>query len=111
MLTVCTEACRGFDIDGPVFQIVSDRRGKSWASAFSPSASSYLAQSFVVVADDVCLLCGALGGRTAWSSGVTVRGCSFSARFWYDDRNLSNAKEDAAEMALNWLNSSSGSGW
>ncbi|KAJ4293940.1 hypothetical protein N0V88_005454 [Collariella sp. IMI 366227] len=30
-----------------------------------------------------------------------------SARFWYDGKNLNNAKEDAAEVALQWLNQSS----
>ncbi|OHW89551.1 hypothetical protein CSPAE12_11866, partial [Colletotrichum incanum] len=42
-------------------------------------------------------------GRTAWSSRVTVREQTHSARFWYDGNNMNNAKEDAAEMALNHL--------
>ncbi|KAK2021531.1 hypothetical protein LZ31DRAFT_363416 [Colletotrichum somersetense] len=46
------------------------------------------------------------GGRTAWSSRVTVHGRTLSARFWYDGKNLNNAKEDAAEMALNYLTGS-----
>ncbi|KAK1659826.1 hypothetical protein BDP55DRAFT_562261 [Colletotrichum godetiae] len=46
------------------------------------------------------------GGRTAWSSGVTVHGRTLSARFWYDGKNLHNAKEDAAEMAVNYLTGS-----
>ncbi|KAK3332042.1 hypothetical protein B0T22DRAFT_484594 [Podospora appendiculata] len=46
------------------------------------------------------------GGRTAWSSRVTVHGTVHSARFWYDGKNLVNAKEDAAEVALNWLTGS-----
>ncbi|KAL1865095.1 hypothetical protein VTK73DRAFT_5505 [Phialemonium thermophilum] len=46
------------------------------------------------------------GGRTAWSSRVTVHGSVHQARFWYDGKNLHNAKEDAAEVAYNWLNSS-----
>jgi len=53
---------------------------------------------------------GRIGGRTAWSSTVTVYGQSFAARYWYDGKNLNNAKEDAAEMALTWLNGGSGSG-
>ncbi|KAH8743663.1 hypothetical protein F5883DRAFT_230745 [Diaporthe sp. PMI_573] len=40
------------------------------------------------------------GGRTAWSSRVTVNGAIHQARFWYDGKNLNNAKEDAAEVAL-----------
>jgi len=53
---------------------------------------------------------GRAGGRTAWSSTVSVYGQSFAARYWYDGKNLNNAKEDAAEMALTWLNGGSGSG-
>ena len=44
-----------------------------------------------------------LGGRTAWSSTVTIRGRNIPARFWYDGTFLHNAKEDAAEVALNIL--------
>ncbi|KAI0129463.1 hypothetical protein BJ170DRAFT_680963 [Xylariales sp. AK1849] len=43
------------------------------------------------------------GGRTAWSSIVTVCNQQIKARFWYDGRNLTNAKEDAAEAALLYL--------
>ncbi|GAB1315983.1 DRBM domain-containing protein [Madurella fahalii] len=43
------------------------------------------------------------GGRTAWSSSVTVLGQPHRARFWYDGKNLQNAKDDAAEVAYNWL--------
>ncbi|KAK1462505.1 hypothetical protein CTAM01_17103, partial [Colletotrichum tamarilloi] len=46
------------------------------------------------------------GGRTALSSRVTVHGRTLSARFWYDGKNLNNAREDAAEMALNYLTGS-----
>ena len=46
---------------------------------------------------------GTLGGRTAWASVVTVYGMQIQARFWYDGKNLNNAKEDAAEKALLWL--------
>ncbi|KAK1767630.1 hypothetical protein QBC33DRAFT_450700 [Phialemonium atrogriseum] len=46
------------------------------------------------------------GGRTAWSSRVTVHGSVLQARFWYDGKNLNNAREDAAEVAFNWLNGS-----
>ncbi|KAK4158335.1 hypothetical protein C8A00DRAFT_28613 [Chaetomidium leptoderma] len=46
------------------------------------------------------------GGRTAWSSTVTVYGTAHSARFWYDGKNLNNAREDAAEVALLWLGQS-----
>ncbi|KAH8690894.1 hypothetical protein BGW36DRAFT_306805 [Talaromyces proteolyticus] len=40
------------------------------------------------------------GGRTAWSSTVTVAGRSIAARYWYDGQYINNAKEDAAEVAL-----------
>ncbi|KAK3316375.1 hypothetical protein B0H66DRAFT_293169 [Apodospora peruviana] len=49
------------------------------------------------------------GGRTAWSSRVTVSGKMHNARFWYDGKNLNNAKEDAAEVALAYLGLSSSS--
>jgi hypothetical protein len=41
-----------------------------------------------------------IGGCTAWSSRVTVNGTIHQARFWYNGKNLNNAKEDAAEVAL-----------
>ncbi len=47
------------------------------------------------------------GGRTAWSSTVTVQGQNISARFWYDGDHVNNAKEDAAEVALKHLTGSS----
>ncbi|KFY17407.1 hypothetical protein V492_00704 [Pseudogymnoascus sp. VKM F-4246] len=47
------------------------------------------------------------GGRTAWSSTVTVSGQSIAARYWYDGQYLNNAKEDAAEVALKALGNSS----
>ena len=43
------------------------------------------------------------GGRTAWSSRVTVHGVNIEARYWYDGKNVNNMKEDAAERALAWL--------
>jgi hypothetical protein len=55
------------------------------------------------MADDVRILCEALGRRTAWSCTVVVHERSFSARYWYNGENLNNPREDAAEVALNWL--------
>ncbi|KKZ63078.1 hypothetical protein GX50_07551 [[Emmonsia] crescens] len=49
------------------------------------------------------------GGRTAWSSTVTIQGSSFAARYFYDGQNTNNAKEDAAEVALTALRSQGGS--
>ncbi|KAJ5778306.1 hypothetical protein N7520_001552 [Penicillium odoratum] len=43
------------------------------------------------------------GGRTAWSSTVTVQGRNVAARYWYDGQYINNAKEDAAEVALKQL--------
>ena len=45
----------------------------------------------------------AVGGRTAWSSTVTIEGTTVSARYWYDGQWVDNAKEDAAEVALQQL--------
>ncbi|KAJ5108858.1 hypothetical protein N7456_005533 [Penicillium angulare] len=47
------------------------------------------------------------GGRTAWSSTVTIRGElrnePVAARYWYDGQYINNAREDAAEVALKVL--------
>ncbi|TQS31410.1 hypothetical protein Golomagni_08304 [Golovinomyces magnicellulatus] len=43
------------------------------------------------------------GGRTAWSSRVTINTKTISARYWYDGKNVNIMKEDAAECAVNWL--------
>lgn len=48
------------------------------------------------------------GGRTAWSSRVTVYGQTLAARYWYDGKNLNNAREDAAERAFLWLVTATG---
>ncbi|GAB7348258.1 hypothetical protein MBLNU459_g6248t1 [Dothideomycetes sp. NU459] len=42
----------------------------------------------------------ATGGRTAWSSTVEVNGTKHQARYWYDGSWINNAREDAAEVAL-----------
>ncbi|PSS03354.1 hypothetical protein BD289DRAFT_478532 [Coniella lustricola] len=54
--------------------------------------------------------CREYGGRTAWSSRVTISGQTVAARFWYDGKNLNNAKEDAAEMALSCIQASAAAG-
>ncbi|MCJ1250763.1 hypothetical protein MMC30_007991 [Trapelia coarctata] len=52
-----------------------------------------------------------LGGRTAWSSTVTISPPSshsqqtLQARYWYDGQYVHNAKEDAAEVAFRTLTS------
>ncbi|KAI9748524.1 MAG: hypothetical protein M1815_003193 [Lichina confinis] len=52
------------------------------------------------------LLSDKRGGRTAWSSTVRIQGQEVSARYWYDGGYINNAKEDAAEVALQQLRSS-----
>jgi hypothetical protein len=53
-----------------------------------------------------------LGGRTAWSSTVTIPSANSAsqqvvqARYWYDGQYVHNAKEDAAEVALRLLTGS-----
>lgn len=67
--------CRRSQLQPPIFNIVSDRRG----------------------------------GRTAWSSTVTISGNHIiPARFWYDGQYVNNAKEDAAEVALQKLTGAAG---
>ncbi|KAE8371955.1 hypothetical protein BDV26DRAFT_298325 [Aspergillus bertholletiae] len=43
------------------------------------------------------------GGRTAWTCVALVQGMPYPAQFWYDGNFINNAKEDAAEKALNVL--------
>lgn len=51
------------------------------------------------------------GGRTAWSSTVTISGQHIiQARYWYDGQYVNNAKEDAAEVALQQLTSATAAG-
>jgi len=45
------------------------------------------------------------GGRTAWSSSVAFGPHVIKSRFMYDGANINNAREDAAEVAYNSLNS------
>jgi hypothetical protein len=71
---------------------MSDRRGEHT-----------IAQTLLETAN---WLTNALGGRTAWSSTVTVQGQNIAARFWYDGQHVNNAKEDAAEVALKHLTGS-----
>lgn len=52
-------------------------------------------------------LISSLGGRTAWSSRVTVNGIEIQGRFWYDLQYIERAREDAAEMALRYLTGTS----
>ncbi|EME79008.1 uncharacterized protein MYCFIDRAFT_123698, partial [Pseudocercospora fijiensis CIRAD86] len=73
----------------PNFQIVSDRRGKF--HPLPPSLPHPLTHFLP-------------GGRTAWSCVVSIAGAgSFPARFWYDGTYINNAREDAAEKALQML--------
>ncbi|KAJ5788440.1 hypothetical protein N7457_003430 [Penicillium paradoxum] len=92
----------------PVFNIVSDRRGTYPDFRPLPSPPPRYPSSTVFssyrprMANDPYL--GIAGGRTAWSSTVTVQGQSIAARYWYDGQFINNAKEDAAEVALKTLN-------
>jgi len=74
----------------PHFEMFSDRRGE-------PILSNHTNLGM-----NLSLTC-ALGGRTAWSSKVTIDGHCMEARYWYDGNYLNNAKEDVAEVAYNWL--------
>lgn len=44
-----------------------------------------------------------IGGRTAWSCTVQVGSQVVQARYWYDGQYVNNAREDAAEKALQLL--------
>ncbi|KAJ6015667.1 hypothetical protein N7540_010258 [Penicillium herquei] len=87
-----SDHCRRTKLAPPVFNIVSDRRG------------TYPISFRHLTADADCPYFGIAGGRTAWSSTVTVHGRNVAARYWYDGQYINNAKEDAAEVALQLLN-------
>jgi hypothetical protein len=76
----------------PTHTAISDRRG-----SFLP-----LLLLFPVDIDFeyACANCNCSGGRTAWSCTVTVGSQTVHARFWYDGQYVNNAREDAAERAL-----------
>ncbi|KAK5995159.1 hypothetical protein PT974_03555 [Cladobotryum mycophilum] len=82
----------------------SSTTGNSWQERLEDYCRDYqlAAPQFQIVSDR-------RGGRTAWSSRVVVRGQTHTARYWYDGKNLNNAREDAAECAINWL--SMGTSW
>lgn len=83
--------CRKLRLPAPVFNILSDRRG------MLPLPQSI---SFPFLCLGTRCLTGCIGGRTAWTSTVTIQGHNIPARNWYDGQFLNNAKEDAAEVAL-----------
>ncbi|KKA30012.1 hypothetical protein TD95_004401 [Thielaviopsis punctulata] len=72
--------------------------GQSWQDRLEEACQSaqWPSPTFEIISDR-------RGGRTAWSSRVLLNGQTFSARFWYDGKNLNNAKEDAAEVSFNYL--------
>ena len=90
-----TGICRSNQFQDPVYNLISDRRGKS---GFQACYQKHLVSIDVI--DKVP------GGRTAWSSTVTVTRANpptqhnLRARFWYDGTYIDNAKEDAAEVAV-----------
>ncbi|CAJ2505170.1 Uu.00g125640.m01.CDS01 [Anthostomella pinea] len=86
----------------------SSQQSSTWQDRLEEACREYQ-----IHPPDYQLVSDRRGGRTAWSSRVTVYGKCIDARFWYDGKNLNNAKEDAAEVALNWLasNSNLSSGW
>ncbi|KAK5006343.1 hypothetical protein LTR39_005686 [Cryomyces antarcticus] len=109
------EHCRATHMRPPIWNIVSDRRGKPRLSpsAFVPKHNtprvipSYTTlphrTSPTVPTPTTTDALTSLGGRTAWSSTVMVQGQYIPARYWYDGQYVNNAKEDAAEVALQKL--------
>ncbi|KAG6361159.1 hypothetical protein INS49_009383 [Diaporthe citri] len=64
---------------------------------------AYACREYQIASPSFQIVSDRRGGRTAWSSRVTVNGAIHQARFWYDGKNLNNAKEDAAEVALSFI--------
>lgn len=81
--------CRSQGMRLPSFQVLSDRRGKETHRPIRLYPDT--------TADS------RIGGRTAWSCAVNVAGQNVSARYWYDGQYVNNAREDAAERALQVL--------
>ncbi|KAJ5397707.1 hypothetical protein N7509_005820 [Penicillium cosmopolitanum] len=123
-----SEHCRRTKLPTPIFNIVSDRRGTYPIPLFFSFTPSTLHRLFTPpkntpfpfpvlffrftrlalpatrCRDTNCPCVGNVGGRTAWSSTVSINTQNFSARYWYDGQYINNAKEDAAEVALKLLN-------
>jgi len=99
--------CRAAQMHPPVFNIVSDRRGipsnfripAQVSVTVSSSRPNPIPQPKPIASTDL----PTPGGRTAWSSTVTIEGQHIAARYWYDGQYVNNAKEDAAEVALQQL--------
>lgn len=78
--------CARLGLPAPLYNAYSDRRGK-----VSRRSSTTVANHMNP------------GGRTAWSSSVTVEDWNCTARHWYDGQFIHNAREDAAEVMLTKL--------
>ncbi|KAJ5273556.1 hypothetical protein N7478_008681 [Penicillium angulare] len=92
----------GFVLLLPTNRVFRHRR----CGAAERSVHRLLPPSLTADADYPCA--GNVGGRTAWSSTVTILQSRLTepvaARYWYDGQYINNAKEDAAEVALKLLN-------
>jgi len=44
-----------------------------------------------------------IGTRTAWTCYLDINNCYYAARYWYDGAYVANAREDVAEVALQYL--------
>ncbi|TLD30312.1 hypothetical protein PspLS_02587 [Pyricularia sp. CBS 133598] len=82
----------------------SKKSSATWQSKLEDAC-----REFQISAPKYQLVSDRRGGRTAWSSQVTIYNQTHAARFWYDGKNLHNAREDAAEVAWNWLTTPSSS--
>jgi hypothetical protein len=94
MLTNRSGICRDLKVQQPTLLFISDLRGRIIL------VSIYRDDPYVV-AD---LFISYIGGRTAWSSEISVNGQVFKARFWYN--GFKNAREDAAEVAIKAIQAS-----
>lgn len=93
-----TDHCEQWRMTRPVWHLISDRRGnpiprnRNWSGVGKPKQARLTFELNP-------------GGRTAWSSTVCIEGQlhHVPARYWYDGQYINNAKEDAAEVALQRL--------
>lgn len=105
-----TDHCEQWRMRPPVWHIISDRRGKPSIQLHDRGKKERKKEigqerGTRKVGKKERLTPNTPGGRTAWSSTVCIEGQlqHVPARYWYDGQYINNAKEDAAEVALQRL--------
>ncbi|KAL4892341.1 hypothetical protein BDV59DRAFT_202844 [Aspergillus ambiguus] len=110
--------CQKVGLPVPVYHIITDRRGmlsaaqlplqyllaKARRPLVSTVQSGVPSPTFTFTLQVLFpLTAAASGGRTAWSCFVHLKVANVCSQYWFNDKNINNAKEAAAEAALKWL--------